>query len=104
MPAAPIYQEQGTKPDGSRYELVAWSVPESEDYPEGVKYSFQYMDADGTTLLRFDNAPHHPDVGRHHRHAPDGEVEPLDYAGIPGLIEEFHTEVTELYDRRSDRH
>jgi hypothetical protein len=37
--------------------MVAWQVPESEDYPEGLKYSFQYMDADGDTILRYDNSP-----------------------------------------------
>ena len=61
-----MVDESDTKPDGSRYEMVAWSVPPSDNYPEGVKYSFQYMDADGITLLRFDNAPHHADVTHHH--------------------------------------
>lgn len=57
MPATRIFDDANEKPDGSRYEMVAWTIPRSEDYPEGVTYSFQYMDADGNTLLRFDNAP-----------------------------------------------
>ncbi|MBP1901593.1 hypothetical protein J2744_001269 [Halorubrum trapanicum] len=35
MPATVVYREESEKPDGSRYEMVAWQVPESEDYPEG---------------------------------------------------------------------
>lgn len=102
MPAAPILREDGTKDDGSRYEMVAWSVPRSDDYPEGVKYSFQYMDADGDTLVRYDNAPHHRDVAQHHRHTAEGDIEPLEYTTVRDLAEQFLTEVTEIYDRRTD--
>jgi hypothetical protein len=72
MPATVVYREEDEKSDGSRYEMVAWQVPVTEDFPQGLKYSFQYMDADGDTLLRYDNSPYHLDVGRHHRHPPDG--------------------------------
>ena len=51
MPATVVYREEDEKPDGSRYEMVAWQVPVSEDFPQGLKYSFQYMNADGNTLL-----------------------------------------------------
>ena len=102
MPATETYREEGTKPDGSRYEMVAWTVPETEAYPNGIKYSFQYMDADGNTLLRYDNAPYHLDVGRHHRHPPDGEPTPLDYTGLADLVAAFQNEVTEIYERRTD--
>lgn len=95
MPATPIIDEEDTKPDGSRYEMVAWSVPSSDDYPEGVKYSFQYMDAD-------DDAPYHTDVARHHRHTPDGEVEPLEYIGLRDLAEQFLNEVNEIHERRNE--
>jgi hypothetical protein len=102
MPATVVYREESEKPDGSRYEMVAWQVPESEEYPEGLKYSFQYMDADGDTLLRYDNAPHHQDVGRHHRHTQGGEVTKLAFTGLADLIADFQTEVTEIHDRRTD--
>ena len=36
-----VHREKDEKPDGSRYEMVAWLVPVSEDFPEGLKYSFQ---------------------------------------------------------------
>ncbi|ELY41281.1 hypothetical protein C497_00915 [Halalkalicoccus jeotgali B3] len=39
-----VYREKDEKPDGSRYEMVAWQVSVSEDFPQGLKYSFQDMD------------------------------------------------------------
>jgi hypothetical protein len=102
MPATVVFRDESEKPDGSRYEMVAWQVPVSEEFPQGLKYSFQYMDPGGGTLLRYDNSPYHIDVGRHHRHAPDGEITKLEFAGLADLIEEFQTEVTEIYARRTD--
>jgi hypothetical protein len=57
MPATVVYRDGAEKPDGSRYETVAWQVPASDEFPDGLRYSFQYTDADGDTLLRYDNAP-----------------------------------------------
>jgi hypothetical protein len=72
MGSTVIYEDPGTFDDGSRYEMIATAVPKSDDYPEGIKYRFQYMADDGRTLLRFDNFPDHPGVDRHHYHTPDG--------------------------------
>jgi len=102
MPARVAYRDEGEKPDGSRYEMVAWHVPVSDDFPRGLKYSFQYMDADGDTLLRFDNSPYHLEVDRHHRHTPEGDIEALEFTGLSDLIDQFHNEVTEIYERRTD--
>jgi hypothetical protein len=102
MPATVVYREENEKPDGTRYEMVAWQVPVSEDFPQGLKYSFQYMDADGDTLLRYDNSPYHLDVGRHHRHTPAGDVTKLEFTGLPDLIEDFQHEVNEIYEQRID--
>ena len=102
MSATVVYREEAEKPDGSRYEMVAWQVPESEEYPEGLTYSFQYMNADGQTLLRFDNSPYHLEIGRHHRHTPAGEIETLSFNGLADLIRDFQNEVNEIYARRSD--
>lgn len=82
--------------------MVAWAVPETDEYPEGVKYSFQYMDAENDTLLRFDNAPHHPEIAHHHRHRSDGEIEPVAYTGLRGLAEQFLNEVNEIHEQRTD--
>jgi hypothetical protein len=102
MPATQLLREDNTKPDGSRYQMVAWAVPESEAFPEGVKYSFQYMDAGGNTLLRFDNAPYHTDVGRHHKHTTTGGIKRLAYTSLRDLAEQFLTEVNEIHDQRTN--
>ncbi|MGM0606727.1 MAG: toxin-antitoxin system TumE family protein [Halobacteriota archaeon] len=102
MPATVAYRDEGEKQDGSRYEMLAWEVPVSEDFPRGLKYSFQYMDADGETLLRYDNSPYHLDVGRHHRHPPEGDVTKLVFTGLSDLIADFHNEVNEIYAQRTD--
>jgi hypothetical protein len=60
------------------------------------------MDAAGDTLLRYDNAPSHLDVGRHHRHPPEGDITKLAFTGLSDLIGEFQNEVTELYEQRTD--
>jgi hypothetical protein len=43
---------------------------------EGAEEHLPVMDADGDTLLRYDNSPYHLTVGRHHRHTlrPDPRV------------------------------
>ena len=102
MSGAVVFREQDEKPDGSRYEMVAWQVPVSEDFPQGLKYSFQYMDADGETLVRYDNAPYHLDVGRHHRHSPTGDITKLEFTGLSDLIKDFQNEVNEIYEQRTD--
>ncbi len=38
MPAKVVYSDENEKPDGSRYEMVAWQVPASEDFPTGLKF------------------------------------------------------------------
>jgi len=102
MPATVVYRKGAQKPDGSRYEMVAWQIPVSEEFPQGLKYSFQYMDADGNTLLRYDNSPYHLDVGRHHRHTSTGDITELPFTGLPDLIETFQNEVNEIHERRTD--
>lgn len=63
--------------DGSFVEFRATPVPRTEMFPEGVKYAFQYVAADGTPMLRYDNAH-----GEHERHkGADGDGEPIPFAG-----------------------
>lgn len=88
MGSTPIFAESDTFADGTRYEMVATVVPESEDYPAGIKYRFQYMAEDGRTLLRFDNFPHHPDVGRHHCHDADG-VHDVEFVDVRTHVKAF---------------
>jgi hypothetical protein len=93
MGTTTLYRDADTFPDGTRYEMVATSVPADEDFPEGVKYRFQYMDADGRTLLRFDNFPHHPGVDRHYYHTPEGVRDDVEYTGLADHVRAFHDAV-----------
>jgi hypothetical protein len=99
MGSSIIYEDSGTFDDGSRYEMIATAVPESDEYPEGVKYRFQYMADDGRTLLRFDNFPSHPDVDRHHYHTPDGVYDDIEYTDIEDHAQRFYDEM----DNRRER-
>lgn len=76
--------------------------PAERGFPQGLKYSFQYMDAGGDTLLRFDNSPYYLDVGRHHRHTLEGDIETIEYTGLPDLIDQFYNEVNDLYEQRTN--
>lgn len=90
MGSTVIYRDEDTFDDRSRYEMIATEIPQSDDYPEGVKYRFQYMAVDGRTLLRFDNYPNHPNVDRHHYHTPDGVFDDLEYTGLREHVQAFY--------------
>ena len=42
-------------------------------FPDGSKYSYHWQDADGKLLVRWDNAPHHPEISTYpnHKHVGD---------------------------------
>lgn len=83
-----------TKDFGETYaEVQAWTVPESERYPDGVKYSMQYGTTGGKTIVRYDNFPDHPDAASHHTHRSDGEVTDVEFQGLEALFDRFKTEV-----------
>jgi hypothetical protein len=78
--------------DGTIVEAKAWRVPESEEFPEGLKYSFQHYDPEtGETLLRYDNYNKHAG-SRHHKHE-DGETEAVEFEGLKDHYERFLDEV-----------
>lgn len=84
---------------GDRYvEITAWRVPESERYPDGLKYSMQYGTAGGETIFRYDNFPDHPEATTHHKHTSNGSVQAVDFEGLQALYEQFRTEVNEYGD------
>lgn len=81
---------------GDRYaDVRAWAVPESDRYPDGVKYSFQYGTVNGDTVFRYDNFPDHPDAPRHHKHADDGSVDDVEFDGLVPLYRRFKREVND---------
>jgi len=85
-----------TEDFGDRYvEIRAFRVPESDRYPEGIKYSMQYGNVAGETIIRYDNFPDNPGASHHHRHRADGTVEDVDFDGLQPLFEQFKSEVND---------
>jgi len=103
MESAVIHEDQDTFDDGTRYEMIAIAIAiaiaKSDDYPEGVKYRFQYMAEDGRTLLRFDNYPNHPGVDRHHYHTPTGVNDDIEYTGLKAHVQQFYNEMDDRRER-----
>ena len=64
-------------------------VPESDKFPEGIKYAFHYgrKEDDDSPILRYDN--HH---GVHERHR-GSEVEEIEFPGLRELLERFVREL-----------
>lgn len=69
------------------------AVPESEKFPEGVKYRLHYGTEDGTTLVRYDNSH-----GDHDRHTPDGRDEEYEFPGYDTVQKRFWQEVEQFRD------
>lgn len=98
MPATKVYEDDDEFPEGDRWEALAWAVPESADFPEGVKYSFQYLGPADEAVLRYDNANDAHGVGRHHRYYRD-EVEGIDFEGPKSHITKFLEEVETIHEQ-----
>jgi hypothetical protein len=85
-----------TRDFGDHYaEVSAYRVPESDRYPDGIKYSMRYGNAAGETIVRYDNFPDHPGAAHHHKHRDDGSVEDVEFEGLRSLFERFRSEVRE---------
>jgi hypothetical protein len=81
---------------GTYFEAVAYNVPTSDRFPDGVKYSYQYGKTGGETIFRYDNAPdHHTHAPHHHKHTRDGRVIGVDFSGLNPLFQRFLQEVTD---------
>lgn len=95
--AEEIFRRSDEFGDGSFYRAVAYRVKPDDHFTEGVKYSFQYCDADGENILRYDNSRHSTDIPRHHKHVGDDEkVMPVKYAGDPvSHLDKFKSEMEE---------
>lgn len=80
--------------DGQILRVRVLSVPESEKFPEGIKYRFHCGTADGTTIVRYDNSH-----GYHERHV--GEItEEIEFPdnGFEVLYRRFMADIDELTD------
>jgi len=80
-------------PDGMVLRVRVLAVPESEKFPDGVKYRLHYGTADGTTLVRYDNSH-----GEHERHTRDGLDDDYDFPGYDAVQERFWAEVAAFRD------
>jgi len=100
MPATKIFEDDDEFPDGDRWEALAWAVPKSGEFPEGLKYSFQYLGPADEEILRYDNANDAHGVGRHHRHY-RGEVEGIEFEGLRSHIQKFLDEVETIHEQES---
>jgi hypothetical protein len=68
--------------------MKAWAVPPSVRTPEGIKYSFVYIDPQGRRVLGFDNA----EGKGHHRHDRHHET-PVAFETVDRLAMIFLKEV-----------
>lgn len=65
------------------------AVPESDKFPEGIKYRMHYGTLDGDTILRYDNSH-----GIHERHDGDETAE-IEYPGAEALYRRFIRELAD---------
>jgi len=57
-----------------------------------LRYAYHYQRADGTLIVRYDNAPHHPELPGfpNHKHTPTG-VEPAEPPDLSEVLKEIDT-------------
>lgn len=67
------------------------SVPESEKFPDGVKYRLHYGTRDGETIIRYDNSH-----GVHDRHTPDELDEDYEFPGYEAVVDRFFREIPDV--------
>lgn len=93
--AEKLLEREFTTSDGTKIEVLAWDVPESEEFPEGIKYKFQAYDLEtGETLLRYDNHNKHSG-SRHHKHIGEDKTEKIEFNGVKEAYRKFIEEVKE---------
>ena len=76
--------------DGTVIRVVILSVPQSEKFPEGVKYRLHYGTEDDEVIVRYDNSH-----GVHERHTADGLDENYEFPGYEAVQDRFWREVEE---------
>ena len=79
-------------PNGHIEERVIWAVPESMQYPEGIRYRLVYVHRPGGEILAlYDN--HYPKG--HHRHFLGAESAYV-FLGMEKLMEDFANDIEEV--------
>ena len=79
--------------DGTVLRVRVLAVPESEKFPDGVKYRLHYGTDEGDTLVRYDNSH-----GVHERHTPEGIDEDYEFPGYEAVQKRFWDDVARLRD------
>jgi|SRR3989344_4306418 len=75
---------------GTFVEMRAFEVPQSREFPDGVKYSLVFI-LGGECVLRYDN-----EHGKgHHRHF-KGKEAGIDFKAIEDLAKDFLSEVEKI--------
>lgn len=81
--------------DGTVARVRVLAVPNSDQYPEGIKYAFHYGEAGADNpIIRYDN--HH---GPHEVHR-GPETEEIDFPGLQLLYQRWQAELPE--QKRND--
>lgn len=83
-----LFEDHFEFADGTSVHAVAWRVPESHAYPDGVHYRFHFGSPEGT-IVRYDNAH----GGRHERHNPDGTIDDVEFTDVESHYLQFRDEV-----------
>lgn len=77
--------------DGSLLEFVEQVRPRGKRGVEKISYSYHYQHADGRTVFRYDNSPHHPEIANtfpRHKHSGD-QVEAADSPDLHDVLQEI---------------
>ena len=82
--------------DGDTIDVVFLRVPESEDFPEGIKYRAVYI-RNNERLVGYDNAVHHGPGLRHHKHIRDRIVQ-YDFVDMWTLMSDFEEDMRKIRD------
>lgn len=63
-------------------------------FPDESKYSYHWQSVDGQLLIRWDNAPHHPEIATHpnHKHAGEEIVQSVRIS-VEGVLSEIIAEI-----------
>lgn len=85
-----IFYEKRVLSEKDLVEMKIWKVPKSEDFPEGVRYSFAYIH-NKKRILGYDNER---EKG-HHKHFKDKETK-IQFKDPETLLFKFKKEVEKL--------
>ena len=97
---AELIIQKERKLENLRIIVEAWNIPKNEEFPHGIKYSYQAYDTEtGQTLLRYDNHNRHAG-SRDHKHIRQ-KTEKLSFTpenrrDLQKLFQKFMNELEEL--------